>query len=218
MSTGFEMKLKFICTDATDFEDHWHLDVFLAPMQRCCRNDQVDLCFNMSTIEAIVKRFYAVCGLASLLVAGLLWAGRAEAQDACTSYRIDFEGKWSRDSSPVTANGKPIGKVRPAQGEGPQSRQLTVCIEQKYANIFDKNTFAYVTDESIAIYSLWPSPTKLKENESIKGFTSLVGALTHAAETIPRIVEERVREWVSKILEAALGTKIDTGASPPQTV
>lgn len=71
---------------------------------------------------------------------------------------------------------------------------------------------------SIVIYSLWPSPTKLKENESIKGFTSLLGALTHAAKTIPGIAEEAIRELVSKILEAAFGTKVDTGAKAPQKV
>ncbi|MFP5260104.1 MAG: hypothetical protein ACLGQH_13860 [Acidobacteriota bacterium] len=165
-----------------------------------------------------MKAFYAVLGLVSLLVACLLCAARAEAQDSCKSYRIDFDENWSVDGYPVTANGKAIGSVRPAKGERTQLRQLTVCIEQKYADIFDKNTFAYVTDKSIAIYSLWPSPTKLKENESVKGFTSLVGALTHAAKTIPRIVEESIRELVSKILEAAFGTKVDIGEKSPQNV
>lgn len=172
----------------------------------------------MHTTEAIVKAFYAIFGAASLLIAFLLCTARAEAQDSCRPYRIDFEESGSFDNWPVTANGKPIGKVRPAKDERIQQRQLTVCIEQKYTDIFDRNAFAYVTDESIAIYSLWPSPTKLQENESIKGFTSLLGALTHAAKTIPRIVEESLRELVTKILEAAFGTKVDTEAKSPQQV
>jgi len=165
-----------------------------------------------------VKSIYALLGLVSFLIACLLCAGRAEAQDSCKLYRIDSVKDCSRDSYPVTANGTPIGKIRAAKDEPTQLCQVSVCIEQQYTDLFDKNTFAYLTDKSLAIYRLWPSPTKLQENDGIKGFTSVIGALTYAAETIPRIVEETAREVLSKALEAAFGIKVDTVTRPPQKV
>lgn len=165
-----------------------------------------------------MKSIYAFLSLASFLIACLLCAVRAEAQDSCKLYRIDSVKDCSLDSYPVIANGTPIGKIRAAKDERTQLCQVSACIEQQYTDLFDKNTFAYLTDKSLAIYRLWPSPTKLQENDGIKGFTNLIGALTYAAETIPRIVEETAREVLSKILEAAFGAKVDTATKTPQKV
>lgn len=165
-----------------------------------------------------MKSIYAFLGLASFLITCLLCAVRAEAQDSCKLYRIDSVKDCSLDSYPVTANGTPIGKIRAAKDERTQICQVSACIEQQYTDLLDKNTFAYLTDKSFAIYRLWPSPTKLQENDGIKGFTSLIGALTYAAESIPRIVEETVREVLSKVLEAAFGVKVDTATKTPQKV
>lgn len=165
-----------------------------------------------------MKSIYAFFILAHFLIACLLCAVLAEAQDSCTLYRIDSVKDCSLDSYPVTANGTPIGKIRAAKDERTQLCQVSVCIEQKYTDLFDKNTFAYLTDKSLAIYRLWPSPTKLQENDGLKGFTNLIGALTYAAETIPRIVEETVRGVLSKALDAAFGIKVDTVTRPPQKV
>lgn len=133
-------------------------------------------------------------------------------------YRIDSVKDCSLDSYPVTTNGTPIGKIRAAKDERTQLCQVSVCIEQQYTDLFDKNTFAYLTDKSLAIYRLWPSPTKLQENDGIKGFTSVTGALTYVAETIPRIVEEIVRELLSNVLEAVFGKMVDDVTRPPQKV
>lgn len=165
-----------------------------------------------------MKSIYAFLGLAYFLIVCLLCAVRAEAQDSCKLYRIDSVKDCSLDSYPVTANGTSIGKIRAAKDERTQLCQVSACIEQQYTDLFDKNTFAYLTDKSLAIYRLWPSPTKLQENDGIKGFTSVIGALTYAAETIPRIVEETAREVWSKVLEAAFGTKVETVTKPPQQV
>ena len=165
-----------------------------------------------------MKSIYAFLGLASFLIVCLVYADRSEAQDSCKVYRIDSVKDCSLDSYPVTANGTPIGKIRAAKDERTQLCRVSVCIEQQYTDLFDKNTFAYLTDKSLAIYRLWPSPTKLQENDGIKAFTSVIDALTYAAETIPRIVEETAREVLSKILEAAFGTKVDPVTRPPQKV
>ncbi len=165
-----------------------------------------------------MKSIYASLCLASFLIACLLCAVRAEAQDSCKLYRIDSVTDCSLDSYPVTANGTPIGKIRAAKDESTKLCRVSVCIEQQYTDLFDKNTFAYLTDKSLAIYRLWPSSAKLQENDGIKGFTTLIGALTHAAETIPRIVEETVREVLSNVLKAAFGAKADTVTKPPQKV
>ena len=170
------------------------------------------------TAITIVKSIYTLLIPASFLIAGVLCAAQAEAKDSCTLYRIDSVKNCSLDGYPVTANGAPIGKVRAAKDQRTQPCQISVCIEQQYTDLFDKNTFAYLTDKALAIYRIWPSPTKLQENDSVKSFTSLIDALTYAAETIPRIVKEAVREVLLKALEAAFGTKVDTVTKPPQQV
>ena len=169
-------------------------------------------------LGGIVKLACTILGPVFLLAACLQPVARAEAQDSCKSYRIDFNDNFSGDTFAVTANGKAIGKVQPPKGGPSQSRQITVCIEQKYANIFDTNSFAYVFDRSIGIYNLWPSPTKIQDNGSIKGFTSLIDALTHVAKIIPQIVEGMIRDFFSKLFEAVFGTKVGSETKPPQHV
>lgn len=169
-------------------------------------------------LGGIVKLAYTILGPIFLLAACLQPVARAQAQDSCKPYRIDFKENFSGDTYAVTANGKAIGKVQPPKGGPSQSRQITVCIEQKYADILDANSFAYVFDGSIGIYNLWPSSTKIQENESIKGFTSLIDALTHVAKIIPQIVEGMIRDFFSKLFEAVFGTKVGSETKPPQHV
>ncbi|KHK00765.1 hypothetical protein NY78_3772 [Desulfovibrio sp. TomC] len=153
-----------------------------------------------------------------LLIACLLVATQAAAQDTCKLYTIDFAQGAPDISYAVTAKGNTIGKVVPFKGEGPKPRQITVCIEPKAAVFFEKNAFAYVFNGSIAILTLWPSATKLQENASIKGFTSLLDALAYAAQTIPQIVEETLRELLVKVLNAVFGTPAGTQANPAHPV
>lgn len=155
---------------------------------------------------------------AMLLIACLLVATQAAAQETCKLYKIDFVQEAPGNTSTVTAKGKTIGKVLPSTGEAPKPGQLTVCIEPKAAAVFEKNAFAYVLDGSIAILSIWPSATKLQENASLKGFTSLLDALTYVIKTIPQIVEETLRELLTKVLDAVFGATAGTQANPAHPV
>lgn len=101
-----------------------------------------------------MKSIHTSLGLASVLIACLLCAARAEGQGPCTLYRIDFTKDCSLDNAPVTANGAPIGKIRAAKDESTKLCRVSICIEQQYTDLFDKNTFAYLTDKSLAIYRL----------------------------------------------------------------
>ncbi|OLN30879.1 hypothetical protein DVDV_0323 [Desulfovibrio sp. DV] len=153
-----------------------------------------------------------------LLIACLLSATQAAAQDSCKLYNIDFAQKAPDAPYAITAKGNTIGRVLPPKGEGPKPRQIPVCIEPKYAAIFEKNAFAYVSNGSISILSIWPSSTKLQENASIKGFTSLFDALAYVVQMIPQIVEETIRGFLATILDAVFGTKDGTQANSAQPV
>lgn len=119
-------------------------------------------------------------------------------QDTCKTFRIVFDGKVKNIPPFVYANGEKIGKIERSKEANVPSQEVTVCIDSKYTGKFEKNSICYISNEQIVAYNLWSTGIDLKENESVRGFTSRVSAYIYSAKELPTILKDAIMALISE--------------------
>jgi len=133
-------------------------------------------------------------------------AANAAEQGPCKQFNIVFTGIATDLPLAVYSNETMIGKVKLPQERSDDRQSITVCIDNKYSGLFEKNSTCYVSNDRIVVYNVWSTGVDLQEGESVKGFTSRFALYSYEAQELLALIMDATMAFTRDITENILGS------------
>lgn len=132
-------------------------------------------------------------------------AANAAEQAPCKRFKIVFTDTIKDLPLVVYSNEEKIGKVDLPQERSDNRQTITVCIDNKYSGLFEKNSTCYVSNDRIVVYNVWSTGVDLKEGESVKGFTSRFALYSYEAQELLALIMDAAMAFARDITGNILG-------------
>lgn len=161
--------------------------------------------FGRNCLEVLMKMFMAAVVQIMFVMFILEGDARSAEQAACKKFLIVFKENVKDLPQFIYSNEEVIGKVDGAQGQSSSVKQLLVCIDNKHAGKFEKNTACYVSKDKIFVYNVWSTGIDLKEGESINGFTSRFGLYAYEAQELFVLIRDAAMAFVAESIGKLVG-------------
>lgn len=126
-------------------------------------------------------------------------------QMQCKQFNIVFTSRTKDLPLAVFSNEEKIGRVELLQELADNSQAITVCIENKYSGLFEKNTICYASIDKIVVYNVWSTGVDLKEGESVKGFSSRLALFCYEAQELLALIRDAAMAFAGDIARRILG-------------
>lgn len=109
---------------------------------------------------------------------------RASTVKQCTPYTVSFDAGVKDFPTEVYLDTSLVGEVVQSESDGQRQGEVAVCIDKRFSRHVERGTVFYVSKGRMQMYNVWATGVRLKDGESLPGFSSKFKLYLHEMKVL----------------------------------
>jgi len=109
---------------------------------------------------------------------------RSSTVKQCTPYTVSFDAGVKDIPLEVYLDTSLVGEVMPSESDGQRQGEVAVCIDKRFSRHVERGTVFYVSKGRMQMYNVWATGVRLKDGESLPGFSSKFKLYLHEMKVL----------------------------------
>jgi len=109
---------------------------------------------------------------------------RASTVKQCAPYTVFFDPGVKDIPTEVYLDTNLVGEVVPSESDGQRQGEVAVCIDKRFSRHVERGTVFYVSKGRMQMYNVWATGERLKDGESLAGFSSKFKLYLHEMKVL----------------------------------